>query len=180
MDGLGNQAESLEDDYDDEAHILGQHDFTETAWTIERVLHHVTPPLQRLERNATVPVNFLVLPIFAFVNAQVRVVGVDMGALLSDPVLLACLSVRLSVNPSVSLVRPLSLVKSHLFRLPVGKLVPDIAVGIMGGIGFTMSILIAGLAFSGPEIIAAKCANPCCSGCCECLGSGLCCARTAP
>jgi NhaA family Na+:H+ antiporter len=34
-----------------------------------------------------------------------------------------------------------------------------IAVGIMGGLGFTMSILIAGLAFSDPsQVMAAKCA----------------------
>ena len=156
---LGNQAESLEDDYDDEAHILGQHDFTEIAWTIERVLHHVTPPLQRLERNATVPVNFLVLPIFAFVNAQVRVVGVDMGALLSDPVALGVFIGAVVGKPVGIVGTTFILVKSHLFRLPRRVSWSQIiAVGIMGGIGFTMSILIAGLAFSGPEIIAAKCA----------------------
>ena len=34
-----------------------------------------------------------------------------------------------------------------------------VAVGIMGGLGFTMSILISGLAFPDPtEVMAAKCA----------------------
>ena len=34
-----------------------------------------------------------------------------------------------------------------------------VAVGIMGGLGFTMSILIAGLAFTDPTLVmAAKCA----------------------
>ena len=33
------------------------------------------------------------------------------------------------------------------------------AVGILGGLGFTMSILISGLAFAEPgEVLAAKCA----------------------
>ena len=68
--------------------LLGQHDFTAGAARVERVMHHVTPPLQRVERDFSVPVNFLVLPLFAFVNAQVRIVGVDPATILADPVTL--------------------------------------------------------------------------------------------
>jgi NhaA family Na+:H+ antiporter len=46
-----------------------------------------------------------------------------------------------------------------------------VAVGIMGGMGFTMSILIAGLAFSSPqEVMAAKCAILAGSFCAGALG----------
>ena len=41
-----------------------------------------------MERYFSVPVNFLVLPLFAFVNAQVRIVGVDPATILADPVTL--------------------------------------------------------------------------------------------
>ena len=47
-------------------------------------MHRVTPPLIRMERLISTPVNFVILPIFAFVNAQVRLVGVDMSTLLTD------------------------------------------------------------------------------------------------
>lgn len=59
----------LDDRYDDEAHILGQHDFTVSTTKVERVMHRVTPPLIRMERLISTPVNFVILPIFAFVNA---------------------------------------------------------------------------------------------------------------
>lgn len=74
-DWLSRQAHDLDDAYDDEHHVLGQHDFTEGAWRVERVMHHVTPPLQRMERYVSVFVNFLVLPLFAFVNAELHLVG---------------------------------------------------------------------------------------------------------
>lgn len=87
-DWLGECLPLLDDRYDDEAHILGQHDFTVSTTKVERVMHRVTPPLIRMERLISTPVNFVILPIFAFVNAQVRLVGVDMSTLLSDPVTL--------------------------------------------------------------------------------------------
>ena len=87
-DWLGEIMPELDDHFDEDAHVLGQHDFTHAATRVERVMHRVTPPLQRLEHYISTPVNFLILPIFAFVNAQVRLVGVDMGALLVDPVTL--------------------------------------------------------------------------------------------
>ena len=47
-----------------------------------------------------------------------------------------------------------------------------IGVGLMGGLGFTMSILIAGLAFvSETEVLAAKCAILACSIASAAVGS---------
>ena len=59
--------------YDSDLRILGQHEVTELTHEVERVSHIVTPPLQRLEHAITFPVNYLILPLFAFVNAQVFV-----------------------------------------------------------------------------------------------------------
>ncbi len=49
-DWLGECLPLLDDRYDDEAHILGQHDFTVSTTKVERVMHRVTPPLIRMER----------------------------------------------------------------------------------------------------------------------------------
>mgnify|MGYP002614009310 CR=1 FL=1 len=149
------------DRYDDDAHILGQHDFTHATLGAERVMHRVTPPLQRLERYISTPVNFIILPIFAFVNAQVRLVGVDPLALALDPV-------ALGTYFGMVLGKPLGIAGMTFFLVKVGicelprrvSRAQIVGVGILGGIGFTMSILISGLAFPVEpfEVLAAKAA----------------------
>ena len=156
---LEGKLPELDDRFDDDAHILGQHDFTHAVYGVERVMHRVTPPLQRLEHRISTPVNFLVLPLFAFVNAQVRLVGVDLGALVVDPVALGTYLGMLLGKPLGIFGVTYLLVKAGLAELPEGVRWPHIAgMGILGGIGFTMSILIAGLAFTQipAELLAAK------------------------
>ncbi len=156
---LGTKLPELDDRFDDEAHILGQHDFTHAAHGVERVMHRVTPPLQRLEHYIATPVNFLILPIFAFVNAQVRLVGVDPLSLVFDPVAIGVYAGMLLGKPLGIAGMTFLLVKTHVADLPTGVGMRHIVgVGILGGIGFTMSILIAGLAFTQipAELLAAK------------------------
>ena len=160
-DWLGEIMPELDDHFDEDAHVLGQHDFTHAATRVERVMHRVTPPLQRLEHYISTPVSFLILPIFAFVNAQVRLVGVDMGALLVDPVTLGTYLGMLLGKPVGIFGVTFALVKLGLAELPRRVNWKHIVgVGILGGIGFTMSILIAGLAFPAAEfeVLAAKAA----------------------
>ena len=149
----------LDDRFDDDMHILGQHRFTHAVAGVERVMHRVTPPLQRLEHAISTPVNFVILPIFAFVNAQVRLVGVDPATLLFDPVALGVYFGMLLGKPIGIAGMTFIMVKAHLAELPAGVRWPHIVgMGILGGIGFTMSILIAGLAFTEipAELLAAK------------------------
>ena len=159
MGWVAQKLPELDDRFDDEAHILGQHDFTHAVAGVERVMHRVTPPLQRLEHYISTPVNFLILPVFAFVNAQVRLVGVDLGALVVDPVALGVYFGMLLGKPIGIFGMTFALVKAGVAELPSGVRWPHIAgVGILGGVGFTMSILIAGLAFTQipAELLAAK------------------------
>ena len=86
QDWLNDRGDELDDAYDPELHVLGQHGFTRTARRVENIMHRVTPPLQRVETAIATPVNFLILPLFAFANAQLRLVGVDPASILSDPV----------------------------------------------------------------------------------------------
>lgn len=108
-------------------------------------MHRVTPPLIRMERLISTPVNFVILPIFAFVNAQVRLVGVDMSTLLTDPVTLGVYFGMLLGKPIGIFGMTFALVKLKACELPHDVNWHMIAgVGILGGIGFTMSILISG------------------------------------
>lgn len=147
--------------YDDDAHILDQHDFTSATFGAERVMHRVSPPLVRLERMIHTPVNFIILPIFAFVNAQVRLVGVDLVQLALDPVAMGTYFGMLLGKPLGIVGVTFLLVRSGIADMPKNVTGAHIlGVGILGGIGFTMSILIAGLAFPTEpyEVLAAKAA----------------------
>ena len=160
-DWLRDYMPQMVDRYDDDAHILGQHDFTHATLGAERVMHRVTPPLLRLERAISGPVNFIILPIFAFVNAQVRLVGVDPMALFLDPVALGTFFGMVLGKPLGIVGATFLMVKCGISELPRRVTWKHIVgVGILGGIGFTMSILISGLAFpEAPfEILAAKAA----------------------
>ena len=159
-DWLQNRAQDLDEVYDEGLHVLGQNGFTHTAIRVERVMHHVTPPLQRMEHYISTPVNFLILPLFAFVNAQLRLVGADFGAIVMDPVTRGVFFGAVLGKPLGIISVTLLLVKIGFAKLPKNMdWVQVAAVGIMGGLGFTMSILISGLAFaSASEVMAAKCA----------------------
>ena len=159
-DWLQNRAQDLDEVYDEGLHVLGQNGFTHTAMRVERVMHHVTPPLQRMEHYISTPVNFLILPLFAFVNAQLRLVGADFGAIVMDPVTRGVFFGAVLGKPLGIISVTLLLVKIGFAKLPKNMdWVQVAAVGIMGGLGFTMSILISGLAFApASEVMAAKCA----------------------
>lgn len=157
---LSARARDLDDTYDDENHVLGQHDFTDGAWRVERVMHHVTPPLQRMERYVSVFVNFLVLPLFAFVNAELHLVGANLASVLTSPVAHGVFLGAVVGKPVGIIGVTVLLVRLGFARLPRGMdWAQVVTVGLMGGVGFTMSILITGLAFADPaDAIAAKCA----------------------
>ena len=158
---MGDYMPDMVERYDEDEHILAQQDFTEATLGAERVMHRVAPPLVRLERLVATPVNFLILPLFAFVNAQVRLVGVDPLALALDPVALGTYFGMVLGKPLGIIGMTALMVRTGICELPRGVGWGHIVgVGLLGGIGFTMSILIAGLAFpvEPSEVLAAKAA----------------------
>ncbi len=157
---LSERGDELDDAYDPEMHVLGQHEFTHTAKRVEGIMHRVTPPLQRVEASIATPVNFIILPLFAFANAQLRLVGADLASIVCDPV-------AIGVYLGLVLGKPIGIfavtfvsVKVGFSPLPKGATWGQmLCVGVLGGVGFTMCILISGLSFEyGAEQLAAKCA----------------------
>lgn len=160
-DWLHGYMPDMVESYDDEAHILDQQEFTEATLGAERVMRRVSPPLVRLERAIEIPVNFIILPIFAFVNAQVRLAGVDLLQLALDPVAMGTYFGMLLGKPLGIVGVTFFMVRCGVADMPKGVTGSHIlGVGILGGIGFTMSILISGLAFPTEpyEVLAAKAA----------------------
>ncbi len=105
-------------------------------------------PLDRLERRLHPWVSYGVVPLFALANAGIVVSG-DIAREASAS------SVTLGVALGLLLGKPLGIfgaswlaVRLRLCELPNGAGWHHIAgVGLLGGIGFTVSLLIAGLAF---------------------------------
>lgn len=98
-------------------------------------------------------VAFLIMPIFAFFNAGVKLTGVDIASVIMSPVPLG-ISLGLVVGKPVGVFLFTYLpVKLGWARLPEGvSWLQVIAVGFIAGIGFTMSLFISSLAFSDPEL----------------------------
>lgn len=157
---LANVAEKLDEAYDEDTHILGQHEFSGGAMDVKRVMHHVTPALQRVEHAISIAVNFVILPLFAFCNAQVSLAGVSIVDVCANPIAQGIFLGAVVGKPVGIVCVTYLLVKVGLFKLPRGLTWNQIiGVGLLGGLGFTMSILISGLAFTNTaDVLAAKCA----------------------
>lgn len=105
-------------------------------------------PAKSLEHILHPWVAFLILPLFAFANAGVSLDGVTMEGLTS--------LLPMGIMVGLFIGKPLGIslfcwaaLKLKLASLPEGATCRDItAVGVLCGIGFTMSIFIATLAFS--------------------------------
>lgn len=92
-------------------------------------------------------VSWLILPLFAFANAGVSLSGVSLNGLYSAVPLGIILGLFIGKPLGITLICWLS-VKLKIAALPERTKMVDIAaVGVLCGIGFTMSIFIASLAF---------------------------------
>jgi NhaA family Na+:H+ antiporter len=110
-------------------------------------------PLEWLE-NALHPwVAFAVMPVFALANAGVRVEA----AALATPVALAVAAGLVLGKPAGIVLFSWASVKAGLTRLPEGLTWRVmLGAGCLGGIGFTMSLFVAGLAFRDDLLADAK------------------------
>ncbi len=143
--------------HEEGASALRDPDHQAAVQHLERLAEQVQPPLLRLEHSLHGVVAFGVMPLFALANAGVPLglsgfdapdgmrvaVGVAVGLLLGKPI-----GITLSAWLAV---------RSGIAALPDGVTWRAIGgAGLLGGIGFTMALFIAGLAFTGrPELLLA-------------------------
>ena len=125
--------------------------------TLEEAVEHVETPLQRLEHGLHGFVAFFVMPVFALANAGVAF-GAEAAALVTDAVALGVMLGLVVGKPVGVLLLSFLAVKTGLAALPSGVTWRHvIGVSFLTGIGFTMSIFIANLAFgAGPLLDSAK------------------------
>jgi NhaA family Na+:H+ antiporter len=114
---------------------------------ISRLSDDAQTPLQKLEHALHPVTAFFILPLFALANAGVHIEG-NILDMLSHPVALGIMAgLVLGKVIGISLFSRL-MVGLKLAVLPEGVTWKQIyGVGLLAGIGFTMSIFISGLAF---------------------------------
>lgn len=110
-------------------------------------------PLQKLEHALHPITAYFILPVFALANAGVRIEG-NIFDLLLNPIALGIIAgLVLGKVIGITLLSKLMVVLK-LAVLPEGVTWRQIiGAGLMAGIGFTMSIFIADLAFDDEEMI---------------------------
>lgn len=134
------------------------------AFTIPTNDTAIESPLEKLEHFLTVPVNFLIMPIFALANTNITFEKEMINGLVSPLGFGIILGLFLGKTLGVTLFSWFA-VKIKLAKLPSGANWKHvIGVGMLAGIGFTMSIFISLLSFSDPfHIVEAKFAILCAS-----------------
>ncbi len=123
--------------------------------TLANGVQLVETPLQRMEHGLHLPVAFLVIPVFALANAGVPVELDGLGTTLGHPVVMGVI-LGLVVGKLVGVAGfSWMALKLGIGELPAGTRFGHlIGVGLLAGIGFTMSIFITELAFSDqPETL---------------------------
>jgi NhaA family Na+:H+ antiporter len=121
--------------------------------SMETALEEATPPLQGLERALVPLVTFAVLPVFALANAGVSISGGVFSAYGDSVSLGIVLGLFIGKQAGILGFSWLS-VKLGIADLPSDVTWTQVhGVAVLGGIGFTMSLFIGGLAFSDPQVV---------------------------
>ncbi len=123
-----------------------------TALTLPTTPGSEESPLEKLEHALTRPVNFLIMPLFALANTNIAFEAGMVDGLSS--------TLGLGIIAGLFIGKPLGIavfswlsVKLGISVLPAGvRWIQVIGLGLLAGIGFTMSIFIALLSFDDPML----------------------------
>lgn len=129
-------------------HDLQQNDRRQAAaHTLEAIAERMQSPAQRLEHSLTPWASYLVLPVFALANAGVSLSG-DLGSMLGTRLSMGIiLGLVLGKSIGISIFTWLA-VKLGIAEMPRRVEWPQLfSATWLAGIGFTMSLFIAGSAF---------------------------------
>lgn len=121
-------------------------------YTIEDYCEKATAPAHRLEHKLHPYVAFFIMPVFALANAGVALGGVGSGVF--NGVTLGILGGLLLGKVLGVSVFSVIAIKTGLGVLPTGSSMRQlVGVGFLAGIGFTMSLFIASLAFGTSDLL---------------------------
>ncbi|MGH8946177.1 MAG: Na+/H+ antiporter NhaA [Acidimicrobiia bacterium] len=123
------------------------------ALLIGRMATEAVAPLNRMERNLTAWSSYLIVPIFALANA-----GVDFRPIRLGEAATSTVALGIAVGLVAGKLIGISAFSFAAVRLGLGRLPSEttwshvVGVAAVGGIGFTVSLFVTDLAFTGAEI----------------------------
>ena len=129
--------------------IVLSNDQIHTLKSIESAADMMISPLQDLEDNLHTPINYIVIPLFAFANAGIDLSQMSVGVVFSGVSLAIMLGLVVGKFVGVFSFSWLA-IRLGLVSLPVGASWKSFAsVCVVCGIGFTVSMFIADLSYAG-------------------------------
>ncbi|HEY6497590.1 MAG TPA: Na+/H+ antiporter NhaA [Trebonia sp.] len=121
------------------------------------VVRGAISPNERLQERYHIWTSYIIVPLFALANADIKISGSFLAAAYTSPATLGIMIGYIAGKP-VGTAGTAWLVG----KVTKGRLAPPVGwgavagVGTVAGIGFTVSLLIASLAFHGTELAEAK------------------------
>ncbi|WXT99748.1 MAG: Na(+)/H(+) antiporter NhaA [Catillopecten margaritatus gill symbiont] len=157
-ESFSKQIKSLLNEYDEHpnqsTHKLNEKQKT-VLMKIERNIDEVGTPAARLENDLHLPIALIVIPLFALANAGIAIDLDSIGETIVRPIPVGIM-LGLVLGKVIGIFGVAWLaIKSKIATLPKDSTMSQIfGVSLLGGIGFTMSIFVADLAFLGsPDFI---------------------------
>ncbi len=156
---INEMVAKIKDAYKNETNIVRNDELRSRVRALEIGVKLVQAPAQIMERKMHMPSAYLIIPIFSLANAGIPIDGASFAEIITNPVAIG-ITAGLVLGKLFGIAGFAWLaVKSGLTCLPHGlNFKHIIGVGLMGGIGFTMSIFIAELGFAhhAADLLIAK------------------------
>jgi Na+/H+ antiporter NhaA len=135
------------------ARAFRQSPLASVARDAKRSVERAVSPNERLQELLHPWTSFVIVPLFALANAGVNLRGSVLSDALSSPVMWAVVAGLVGGKTIGITAGALGAVRLRLGRLPQGVGEGQVVGGAaLSGIGFTVSLLIAGLAFQSPRL----------------------------
>lgn len=152
--GTKSLLEKFKDAGNSEVQVLANSEQLDYIYRMSQSVKTMNPLLHRLESKLHPWVNFFIMPVFALANAGVEINGEVISSGVVPPVMQGVFFGLLLGKPIGITLFSYIAVKLKLAQAPKGALWRQVfALGIVGGIGFTMSIFIDNLAFQDKMLI---------------------------
>ena len=138
----------------DETPLVAQKDYITTVSSLSKISKQAVPPATRLEHKLYPWVYFLILPLFALTNADVAVTGLDLATVTSSPVVLGVFCGLVFGKPIGIMLFSFITIKTKIAKLPEFVTWRHMfGASVLGGVGFTMAIFVANLAYTDAMLI---------------------------
>lgn len=153
---------------------IPSHDLARTLHSLKTAKREVRSPAEGLIEILHPWVAFVIMPVFALANAGVALDGLSLDGTTAKLVLAIGIGLVLGKPLGILLICQLAL-RLKVATLPAGITLRHlVVVGAVAGIGFTMALFVAKLAFVDPDLLgAAKLGVLLASGIAAIVGLGL-------